>query len=159
MYEIHWPGMYVTQWLERLSQSERIDAIAYIIGIHRELDGTLIKYMDDTDDNCLLNFIQPVLSDRETAELLIAKGLGDFSLKDQKLLFSSKESAEAMSLKIKKIYYNLKLFAELLGRDYLNLESIDPRNSNSKADYTVEMEELLNEYWSLFPREMHKVFQ
>ena len=157
MYEIAWTGLYVTHWLERLLEPARTEAIAYIFSLHKELDYGLIECLDDSEDNPLLDFIRPELSGREMAEFLSDKKIGDFSLGRQKLLFASKESAEAMSLKIKKIYHHLDLLIETSGRDWLNLEAINPRDSKTLSDYACEMEELLNEYWSIFPRENHKV--
>ena len=159
MYEIAWTGMYATQWLERLLEPARTETIVYIIGLHKELGYGLIECLDDSEGNPLIDGIRPELSGREIAEFLSDKKIGDFSIGSQKLLFASKESAEAMSLKIKRIYHHLDLLIEASGRDYLNLEAINPRDSKTCSGYTCEMEELLNEYWSLFPRENHKVLQ
>jgi len=43
MYEIAWTGMYATQWLERLLEPARTEAIVYIFALHKELDYGLIE--------------------------------------------------------------------------------------------------------------------
>ncbi len=156
LYTLNSCGLFLSQWLANLAIADRLKAIESIVRLHKELDEKLIGELIDDQGNSLLESLK-ISTAEQVAEFLAQKEITSFFLDPQELLFTSKERAEEISLKLREIYCQLGLITRVSGREYLNLEAINPRESK-ETDYKCEMEELIEAYYSFFPRCTGKVY-